>query len=85
MSYRVALGQILVEGGRPVARPRSRRCWRCCRRREGCRVVVLPECLDLGWAHPSALDAAQPVPGPHSDRLAQAAREHGIYVAAGFG
>ena len=50
----------------------------------GCRVVVLPECLDLGWAHPSALDAAQPVPGPHSDRLAQAAHEHGIYVAAGL-
>jgi predicted amidohydrolase len=30
------------------------------------------------------LDAAQPIPGPHSDRLAQAAREHGIYVAAGL-
>ena len=34
-----------------------------------CRVVVLPECLDLGWTDPSALESAAPIPGPHSDRL----------------
>jgi predicted amidohydrolase/peptidoglycan/xylan/chitin deacetylase (PgdA/CDA1 family) len=49
----------------------------------GCALVVLPECLDLGWAHESARTQAQPVPGPTTDRLAAAAREHGVMVAAG--
>ncbi|MCE9533592.1 MAG: carbon-nitrogen hydrolase family protein [Planctomycetes bacterium] len=51
---------------------------------EGCQLVVLPECLDLGWTDPSARDFAQPIPGINSDRLAQAARQHGVYVAAGL-
>lgn len=49
----------------------------------GCTVVVLPECLDAGWSHPSARDLAQPVPGPTVDALAAAAQAEGIYVAAG--
>ena len=39
--YRVGLAQILVEGGRPddnLDRAEA----------EGCRLVVLPECMDLG-------------------------------------
>jgi predicted amidohydrolase len=84
MTYRVALGQILVEGGRPVPNLDRAVAAIATAAEKECRVVVLPECLDLGWAHPSALDAAQPVPGPHSDRLAHAARKHQIYVAAGL-
>jgi predicted amidohydrolase len=82
--YRVGLGQILVEGGRPdanldravgvVAEAAGR----------GCRLVVLPECLDLGWADPSACDLARPIPGPSSARLARAAAQHRVYVAAGL-
>jgi len=34
----------------------------------GANVVLLPECLDLAWTHPSALGEAEPVPGPRSDR-----------------
>ena len=62
-SYRVGMAQVLVEGGRPdanldravgvVAEAAGR----------GCRLVVLPECLDLGWADPSARDLARPIPG----------------------
>jgi predicted amidohydrolase len=82
--YRVGLAQILVEGGRPDAN--------LCRAEgaigraaaEGCRLVVLPECLDLGWTDPSARDLARPIPGPHSGRLARAAEQHRIYVAAGL-
>lgn len=51
---------------------------------QGCRVVVLPECLDFGWTDPSARDGAQPIPGKHSDLLAQAARVCRIWVAAGL-
>jgi len=51
---------------------------------KGCRVIVLPECLDLGWTHPSAPERAQPIPGPYSDAICQAACEAGIYTVAGL-
>jgi predicted amidohydrolase len=40
--------------------------------------------MDLGWTHPSARKLAQAIPGPHSERLARAARRHEIYVVAGL-
>ncbi len=50
---------------------------------QGCEIVVLPECLDAGWTHPSARTLAQPVPGPTTERLAAAARRAGVFVVAG--
>ena len=47
-------------------------------------VVVLPECLDLGWLCGRARELAEPVPGTVSRRLAEAARAHGVYLCAGF-
>ncbi|HUT92278.1 MAG TPA: carbon-nitrogen hydrolase family protein [Thermoguttaceae bacterium] len=80
----LAMGQMLVEGGKP--RENVGRAVEMIRRAaaEGCRIVVLPECLDLGWTHPSARQLAEPIPGGASDRLAQAARDAGIYVVAGL-
>jgi predicted amidohydrolase len=52
--------------------------------REGCAVVVLPECLDLGWTWPDAQRLAQPIPGPASDRLGAAAASAGVMVVAGL-
>jgi predicted amidohydrolase len=80
----LGMAQTLVEGGRPEAN--LDRAVDAVSRAGvlGCRVVVLPECLDLGWTHPSARDLAQPIPGPHFDRLAAAARSAKVYVAAGL-
>lgn len=50
----------------------------------GCDFVVLPECLDLGWTNPAARERATSIPGPFSDRLADAARRHAIHVVAGL-
>jgi predicted amidohydrolase len=84
MAFRVGMAQILVEGGRPEANL-GRAVARIHEAAErGCRLVVLPECMDLGWTDPSARTIAQPIPGAHSDRLAQAARNNGIFVAAGL-
>jgi predicted amidohydrolase len=84
VSFRVGMGQTLVEGGRS-GRNLDRAVAAVHRAAElGCRAVVLPECLDLGWTDPSARDLAQPIPGPHFDRLADAARTAGVYVAAGL-
>ena len=84
MKHSIAMAQILVEGARPhenlgraVAAVHEAA-------QRGCRLVVLPECLDCGWTDPSARTLAQPIPGPHSDRLVQAARQAGVFVAAGL-
>jgi len=84
MTLKLGMAQILVEGGKPEANL-ARAVARIGEAAgQGCQLVVLPECLDLGWTHSSAHQLAQPIPGPHSDRLVQAAREHGVFVAAGL-
>ena len=49
-----------------------------------CDIVVLPECLDIGWCDGRAHTLAQTIPGPRMQRLADAARRHGVFVAAGL-
>jgi len=50
----------------------------------GAQVVLLPECLDLGWTHPSAHRRAAPVPtGESARRLIAAAGRHRVWVCAG--
>jgi predicted amidohydrolase len=84
MGMVVGMGQMLVEGGKPEANlARAARMIEEAGRR-GCEAAVLPECMDVGWTHPSARELAQPLPGPFSDRLAQVAKQAGIYVVAGL-
>ena len=84
MTIRVGMGQMLVEGAAPAAN--LERALRMIRDAgaQSCDVVVLPECLDTGWTHPTARELAEPIPGPHSEALADAAREAGIHVVAGI-
>ena len=51
---------------------------------EGCDLVLLPECSDLGWANPYAGEGAESVPGPLSGHLGSLAKEEKIYVACGM-
>jgi predicted amidohydrolase len=51
----------------------------------GAKIVVLPETLDTGWAHPSLREHAGSIPGGRSfDALAHAARRSAVYVCAGI-
>ena len=78
------MGQLLVEGGEAQRNlERSERMIAEARGRS-CEIVVLPEVLDLGWTHPSALEEARPIPGPASDSLCESARRHQIWVCAGL-
>jgi predicted amidohydrolase len=83
-TVRLAMGQMVVEGGCPEAN--LTRAEEMIRRAAdaGCDIVVLPECLDLGWGDPSARRLAQPIPGSHSDRVCTAASRAGLYVVAGI-
>jgi len=54
-------------------------------REGGADVALLPECMDLGWTHPSALEQATSIPdGPVADRLRKAAAELEITVCSGL-
>jgi predicted amidohydrolase len=83
-TVQLALGQMLVEPGHPEAN--LQRAERMIRQaaQTGCVIVVLPECLDLGWTHPSAHKLAKPIPGRFSDQLCHAASANGIHVVAGL-
>ncbi len=84
LRFNLALGQMLVEGGE--LRANLDRAVQVVSRaaEQDCRVVVLPECLDLGWTHPSARELAAEIPGPSSDALCRAAVESGVFVVAGL-
>jgi predicted amidohydrolase len=52
----------------------------------GVELAVFPECAVTGYMFESldeARQVAEPVPGPATDRIAQAAAKHGLYVIAG--
>ena len=78
------MGQILVEGGEPERNLDRAKRMVLRAAAEGCRIVVLPECLNFGWTTPSARESSPPVPGAHSGAIASAAREGGVYVVAGL-
>lgn len=81
---RIGLGQLLVEGGEP-ARNLARAVDQIAQAAaQSCDLVLLPETLDFAWTHPSALTEAEPIPGPFSDQLCQAAAKHHLYVCAGL-
>jgi len=83
-ALRVAMGQMLVQAGQPTANlQRAVRCIASAAQ-AGCELIVLPECLDIGWADGRARTLAHALPGPHSALLCQAAQQHGIFVAAGL-
>ena len=51
----------------------------------GAQVVLLPECLDLGWTHASCLTQAEEIPGGEPCRmLMEVARKNGVIVCAGL-
>lgn len=78
------MGQLLVEGGEPARNlARAEELVRAAAAK-GCRIVLLPESLDLGWTHPSVWSESEAIPGPRSERLSALARELGIFICAGL-
>jgi predicted amidohydrolase len=55
--------------------------------KEGARLVVFPECALSGYVFSSlqeALPAAEPIPGPSTERILSACRELNVYVVLGL-
>jgi len=84
-SFKLALVQMLVEGGRKEGNLQRALDRINEAARQGAQVVVLPEAITLGWTHPSAATEAEEIPnGPGCARLREAARRNNVYVCAGL-
>ena len=81
---KIGMGQLLVEGGEPGRNLDRAEKMIADASHAHCDIILLPEVLDLGWTHPSALAEAQPIPGPWSDRLCESAKREKIFVCAGL-
>jgi predicted amidohydrolase len=81
----VALVQMSVTGGKPDENI-ERALIRIREAAEaGADIALLPEAMDLGWTHPSALNLAEPIPGgKRLEQLCRSARDNGIFVCAGL-
>ena len=73
VSFRLGMGQMLVKCGDMEGNLDRARAMIRAGADAGCRMVVLPECLDLGWTFPGACQWAGPVPGRTTDAFCQAA------------
>lgn len=81
---KIALGQILIEGGEPERNFQRAQSYIKAAAEKNCDLIVLPECMDFGWTHPSALKEAQPIPGKWSNQLIEWAKEYKIGICAGL-
>ncbi|MBL9199604.1 MAG: carbon-nitrogen hydrolase family protein, partial [Opitutaceae bacterium] len=85
MTFKLALVQMRVEGGRKAANLARASDRIGAAAALGAQIVLLPEALSLGWMHPSAVTEADAVPaGASCAALAAAARAHGVFVCAGL-
>ena len=84
-SFKLALAQMLVEGGCKTSNlDRAVGCIATAAT-NGAQVVVLPETMNLGWTHPTSQTEADEIPGGFScSQLCHAARQHKVYVCAGL-
>lgn len=81
---KIGLGQVLVEGGEPERNLERALNMVAEAATNNCDIILLPETLDFGWTHPSALNEALPIPGKYSDMLCTAAAKENIYICAGL-
>ena len=81
---KVALGQLLVEGGEPYRNLGRAKDLIISSAKEGCDLILLPECLDFGWTHPEGLKNAEKIPGKYSEILCNLSKKFKIHICAGL-
>lgn len=83
--FRLALIQMLVVAGEKARNLRHAEELIAQAASGGAQVVLLPECMDLGWTDVSAKPHASPIPdGDVCRALCESARRHRVYVCSGL-
>ena len=81
---KIAKCQLLVEGGEPDRNlQRAKACIEEAAN-EGSKIIVLPECIDFGWTHPSGLNESKPIPGEYSTFFCNLAKINKIFICVGL-
>ena len=85
ISYKLGLAQIEVVGGdRNTNLLKAKEAVLELAAR-GCRLILLPEAMNLGWTHPSCHREAESIPdGPTCQLLRELAETHQLYLCAGL-
>ena len=83
-NIKIGLGQLLVEGGEPERNLNRAIDLIKDAKKNNCNLILLPECLDFGWTHPSSIKNAKAIPGEFSDILCDEAKKNKIYICAGL-
>ena len=81
---KIGLGQLLVEGGEPERNLERAIELTAEAKENNCDLILLPETLDFGWTHPSALKESKNIPGEFSEILCAAAKKYSIWICAGL-
>ena len=81
---KIAMGQLLVEGGEPERN--TERAEKMVRDsiQEGSDIILLPETIDFAWTHPSCLKEAELIPGKYSNIFCRIAQQYSIYICVGL-
>ncbi len=84
MKLKMCLGQILLEGGEPdrnferIAESAS------FAKKNGAKILLLPECSDIAWTHPSYSIKAEPIPGKYTNILSEISKKNDLYICCGL-
>ncbi len=81
---KIAMGQLLVEGGEPDRNiERAEKMVKEAKEKTS-DIILLPETIDFAWAHHSCLKEAFPIPGKYSDMFCEMALKYNIYICVGL-
>ncbi|MFN8284428.1 MAG: carbon-nitrogen hydrolase family protein [Chitinophagales bacterium] len=81
---RLALGQLLVEGGEPERNfERAEKMIQQAAEQKA-DFILLPETIDFAWTHPSSVNEAQTIPGNFSDLFCDLAKKYAIHIGVGL-
>lgn len=81
---RLALGQLLVEGGEPERNFERAEKMIQQAAQNNADLILLPETIDFAWTHPSSLNEAQEIPGKFSDLFCGFAKKYAIHICVGL-
>ena len=81
---RIGMAQLLVEGGEPERNFERAEVMIKDASSKDCQIILLPECMDLAWTHPSSEKEAKSIPGEYSDIICKLARKYSIYICCGL-
>ncbi|MFP4117435.1 MAG: carbon-nitrogen hydrolase family protein [Candidatus Woesearchaeota archaeon] len=81
---KIAMGQLLVEGGEPERN--FERAEKMCKEAQDkeADLIIFPEAIDFAWTHPSCYKEAVPIPGSFSDKFCEMATQYNLHICVGL-